>query len=327
VSVGCIAEIDALDKAVLVVISPIVVILLITLFFVVPLRIMDSRDFSDHDKLRHRREELRIQFVRLALFTVFLFYPHLSSVVFGVYNCIDVGGTSLLVADVGIICGQTRQMSYAVGMIGFVLLYPIGIPCIYYFMLRTRRRNRELRSPKSLVMLGFLYNAYSDEAWYFELVDMTFKLCVTSGLPFLPHHLELKAAMLSVCAYLMIVLFAKPYVRKGDDRLQILVLAELVIMAQVGVILSIEGNYGEIIDHLLSMFLISLTILCFIVFCVMAFRNCLKTVRASMRRRHIKQTNGEGTTISLTFSTDPERISASYNPRSPASTKSPTTMI
>ena len=90
----------------------------------------------------------------------------------------------------------------------FLLLYPIGIPLIYF--LRLRKLRTELRNPVTQLELGFLYLAYSEPFWWFECLDMFFKLSMTSVVVFLPNQMELTAGMLICAAYLIWMLLFNP---------------------------------------------------------------------------------------------------------------------
>ena len=133
---------------------------------------VQNNDVADSNYLRHSRLLRNKKFVKIVLFTIFLLYPHVSSVIMGVYNCIPVEGVSYLVGDFSvrrvifvsfhscgssshvcaftpvimlitrmrlllfqIICGDSKWNTYAVAMLVFLLFYPIGIPGFYYYKL------------------------------------------------------------------------------------------------------------------------------------------------------------------------------------------------
>lgn len=291
-SLSCLAPIDHLTKSLIIGLVPIGLILLIVVFFVLPLQIMDLRDYRDEDTSRWRREEMRVQFCRLSLFTVFCMYPHVSATILNVYNCVPVGNLSLLVEDVTVVCGSERWQSFALMNMLFVLLYPIGIPLMYFVILYKWHRKRQLRSPHTLVIAGFLYNAFSDQMWYFELIDMAFKLGMTALIPFLPHRFELPVACCAVTLYITMLLLLKPYVRKGDDRMHLLTLCELYLFCLVGYIISVEGAYTEAVDALLSTLLISIMFALVLAFVTMSLRNCKKLWNFRQRKMRLKANLG-----------------------------------
>lgn len=68
------------------------------------------------------------------LFTLFLLYPGLSSKVIGHFHCINVDGTSYLMADMTISCSDHEYLSflpYAIFMtilVGFLFM----VLCLFY---------------------------------------------------------------------------------------------------------------------------------------------------------------------------------------------------
>lgn len=105
--------------------------------------------------------------------------------------------------------------------------------------------------PDIRVALGFLYDAYTAKLWWFEIVDMANKLFLVSIVGFFPPDWQLGLAMVRpvtvtclhgvttppqawTVGYLMVLLLAKPYVRKGDDRLHLLVQLEIYLFLLAG---------------------------------------------------------------------------------------------
>ncbi len=54
--------------------------------------------------------------------------------------------------------------------------------------------------------------------WYFEMIDMLHKFIMTSMLGFVPNDVQLPFALSVNIAYTIIILFVKPYKRKGDGK-------------------------------------------------------------------------------------------------------------
>ncbi len=89
-SIDCFSGFDFLEKSLFVGIMPIALAIVLYLMYFIPMRIADRNDNSDSDKMRHRRLMQNKKFTKIILFTVFLLYPHVSSIILGVYNCIPV---------------------------------------------------------------------------------------------------------------------------------------------------------------------------------------------------------------------------------------------
>lgn len=288
-SIGCATNFDYYWKAVITGLIPVAVFILLLIGFVVPSVLLERREkYTDADTKRLRGRRMRAQLMKLILFTVFLLYPHVSSSVLGVFNCIEVEGVHYLMNDFSLICFDERWNSWALPCIVFVIAYPIGIPLAYFFILR--RNKGKFQDVDTIVAYGFLYEAYQDDAWFFELLDMIHKLILTSLVPFLPNNMEMAANMIIIILYMQIILVLQPYVRKGDDRLHQIVQTELCLLAMLGWTLgSLEtSNLDPTLDYLISILLIILTVFLLLAFLVMTLRNSFKLVQLVRRLRRKK---------------------------------------
>ena len=162
-SLGCATRFDYYGRAVIVGCIPIVVMVLIVCFFFLPMYCMDRKDMSDSAKFRDARKVSRRKFWKITLFTAFLLYPHVSNMVLGVYNCIEVEKTYYLTQDLNLLCLDDRWKVYAAICSVFSLMYPVGIPLFYLNQFKKYRSR--MREPGVFLQLGFLYGAYSDHAW------------------------------------------------------------------------------------------------------------------------------------------------------------------
>jgi hypothetical protein len=156
------------------------------------------------------------------LFTVFLLYPNVSSTILNMFVCKDIEGQCVLLCSAAVdtprLMDVRRQGVRAARFLAHLLqpaLVPLhgrhdhhghhlpagsshhhtgalphapacaqGIPAVFlYFLHKYRKR---LREPGVRVQLGFLYEAYTPNLWYFEVVDMLYKLIMTSLIGFIP---------------------------------------------------------------------------------------------------------------------------------------------
>jgi len=115
--------------------------------------VANRRDFNDDDTQRRRRREWLHKTYRLALFTLFLLYPGVSSSVLAMFTCHDVEGTYYMLSDIRVLCLDARWYRYLPVAVMALLVYPIGIPGLFYALL-SRFRHR-LRDPTIATSLGF----------------------------------------------------------------------------------------------------------------------------------------------------------------------------
>jgi hypothetical protein len=122
---------------------------------------------------------------------------------------------------------------------------------------------------------------------WFEMADMLHKLTLTSLLFFVSDELQMPFGMLVTTVYTILILYFRPYVRKGDDRLHLFVQIELFLVIQAGFILFTTA--GTTLDYetdvLLSAVLITVTIALVLIFLLMAFKNIRKMLRQRERKR------------------------------------------
>merc|ERR1712194_352659 len=172
--------------------------------FLIPVRFCSRHDMSDDSNRHMAYKVLYIKFDRLVLFNVFLLYPHVSSYIISVYNCRTIDGVNYLVADFSVLCSSVEWQNFALYNIPFLVLYPVGIPVFYMYKLSKMSRSGVLNLPTSRAAYGFLYEAFFNKYWYFELVDMLFKLLMISIVPGFGGAFEMQIAMGVVCLYLLV---------------------------------------------------------------------------------------------------------------------------
>lgn len=123
------------------------------------------------------------------LFTLFLIYPSVSSLIIRLYSCHNIEGLSYLKADYEILCDSEEWRFRALWNIAFVLLYPIGIFVLFAAVLV--KYERRLNDMEVMIQFGFIYGAYQRSCWWFELLDMSHKLFMTSIVSLIPSELAL----------------------------------------------------------------------------------------------------------------------------------------
>eukprot|EP01006_Ploeotia_vitrea_P035745 TRINITY_DN65931_c10_g3_i2.p1 TRINITY_DN65931_c10_g3~~TRINITY_DN65931_c10_g3_i2.p1 ORF type:complete len:506 (+),score=273.25 TRINITY_DN65931_c10_g3_i2:97-1614(+) len=253
-SVDCVVTTNFYDKYIITVVTPLLLFVIVLLVFLVPLYVKHIWRQDDFELKRAARMRSTRKFWKLVLFTMFLIYPGVSSIIFRLYLCREVNGTEYLLSDFSIQCGSDEWLRYAYFNLVAILLYPIGIPAFFYFMLQ--RNRKQLHLPGVRVQLGFLYEAYSPQLWWFEMVDMLNKLVMVSFIGFFPRAFQLPAAMLISVAYLLTIMLLKPYIRKGDDRLHLFAQTEIFIIMLGAYTLDLFGELDDEADVVLSTVLI-----------------------------------------------------------------------
>lgn len=73
-----------------------------------------------------------------------------------------------MVADFNVRCFDDRWDTYMWIGIFMIIVYPFGIPFTFWRILF--RNRRKLGEPDVRAKMGFLYDAYHYEVWWFEMV-------------------------------------------------------------------------------------------------------------------------------------------------------------
>ena len=231
------------------------------------------------------RKRSRRKFWRMLLFSLFLIYPGVSSVVLRLFVCTKIQDTYYLRADFRLECYTTEWSYYAITGIFFIAMYPIGIPLFFMYMMK--RYRYRLHEDGVKAELGFLYDAYDHEVWWFELADMLHKLSLTSLIAFAGIDAQLKVGAAITTVYTITILCVRPYKRKGDDRLHLLAQAEILLLLVVGLTFHEKFDNDESVDIAMSVVLIISYLLFHLVFAVQVGRSIRKLIR--MRREKRRQ--------------------------------------
>jgi len=201
----------------------------------------------------------RRQFLKLCFFTLFLTYPSISSSILSYWVCKPVGNQYYLVTDFSLFCYDDLWWHYLPFAVIMAIIYPCGVPFGFFLLLWSNRGSLASVSVKQ--RLGFLYEAYFIDVWWFELVDMIHKLFLTSILLFFSSTFQLPIALIAVIGYLMIILLKSPYVHRVNDRFHMLVQTTLFcILLSASVLQQTNQIISGAADILLSTILIILTI-------------------------------------------------------------------
>jgi hypothetical protein len=234
--------------------------------FYVLVYVINRRDFSDDATHREKRLHWRRKATRLVLFTLFMIYPGVSSYILNAFACRKVADTYYLLVDFNLICYDARWDGYAAWAGFCIALFPIGIPVAFFLLLL--KNKAKLQTPEVGMSLGFLYQAYSLDVWYFELVAMGFKLFLTSMLLFFPAKAQMPLAMTACIIYLIIVLLKRPYAHAIVETTEIVSVSCLANIFFSGFVLFTLGHpgVGSLIDVLMSILMIAVTLVVIVLF-------------------------------------------------------------
>jgi len=221
-SAECYSAIDYYSTWTATVIFPALVLFLMLIFWVIPRHfyLCCYRHMTVQQNIRSKMRSWQ-----LALYFLFLIYPSVSSTVIYHFVCKDIvtyeKTYSYLVKDLRVECYTDKWYTFAYVAIPLVLVYPIGIPAYFFYLLYKHRD--DLNTDRRIqAQFGFLYMSYRDETWWWELVDLTHKLFQTSLLSFFPDDVRLPVGMALAILYMISILIFCPYVSKANDAFSLL---------------------------------------------------------------------------------------------------------
>ena len=247
---------------------------------------IDSLIISFDYKLERRK------FWKIILFTLFLIYPLVSAMIFKFFICIEVNEVLYLQIDMSIECYDDLWFNQLYYVLTMIVIYPLGIPLFFYYFLNRYYQQHRLHDLEIKMQLGFLYEAYQTQYWWFELIEMSYKLLMSSFISFLPFDYQMKTAIMLTILYLIYHLYTMPYLRSSDDRLQLLSLIEIFLLITVAhLIVTLGVNYDNDANTImvLSIILITLTSSVFIAFLILSIQSIDRMIYKYISQNKEKQ--------------------------------------
>ena len=179
--------------------------------------------------------KLRDKYMNIMLFISYLILPSVTTTIFQIFLCTDVDPNNedtyqydyYLTADMAMECGTDYYKKWVAYASVMILVYPVGIPCIYYYLLRKHSyaivyqdkvSEKELEEAKRI---GFLWQAYEPGFWYWEIVECTRRIMLTAVLSVVSPGSSTQNLFGIVLAlfYIRIYGFYRPYEEDSDDAL------------------------------------------------------------------------------------------------------------
>jgi hypothetical protein len=183
-------------------------------------------------------ERYTSRLITLWFWIILLIYPAVSRVVLEAVNCRTLDrGQRFLVADYSINCNSSYYTSFLPLIGPALVLYPIGIPLLFFLMLKFKRNVHPWDEN-----LSFLYKTYRPEFWWFEVYELLRKLVLTGLIIFVMSGTATQIAIAciicacSICIHLRL----RPYEEYFDDILQGFSLAELLVMTYCALLLKLD---------------------------------------------------------------------------------------
>ena len=206
--------------------------------------------------------KLATVFRRLILWLCLVFYPSICSIVLSVFNCRNFGESGVwLRVDNDINCENESYTVFVVLASMGVVIYVLGVPGLFYYAIKNRHEPVWSSSAK------FLHHGFVNAWIYYEIVDLTRKLLITSVSQFVaspssPSQVLFMLVVNSMALFLQSS--ARPYLHPNDSNLSVLLTSVeccffLIALIMVSGINESEGySSSHIFNTLVAMLVFSL---------------------------------------------------------------------
>jgi len=177
------------------------------------------------------RENIQVQAWKLLLFGSFIIYPSVSATILKVWHCRQIEDSYWVVADYRLRCTgpdgtDPEWLTNALIALGAFFIYPVGVPLFYIYQLKNNQAalyDKEHPEHEAVeAKFSFLYAAYEEQAWYWEVVMLLQKLLLTGLLIFIKPGTVSQLA----CGFVISIIFfiihvrTNAYIEDVEDDLQ-----------------------------------------------------------------------------------------------------------
>eukprot|EP00953_Heterococcus_sp_UTEX-ZZ885_P008669 5174-Heterococcus_DN1.PRE.7 len=198
----------------------------------------------------------------------FLIYSTVSATVFQTFACDTIDDfasqkTSYLRADYSIQCGTSKHTLYKIYASFMVIIYPLGVPALYAWLLWCNRdKLRTATTDSSVHMLSrhkdaslrstrFLWKSYTARMYYWEVVECMRRLLLTGAVVFIAPGTSAQAAIACILAVVSMVtaVYFRPHADTLDGTIYLvgamIIFLSMFLSLAMKVDISSETHYNQ----------------------------------------------------------------------------------
>jgi hypothetical protein len=256
-SAGCILRVSFYNKLLITTLAPIVVAVVLGLIHLRVRHVYRTVNAIRHPATQRQKssrtdalEHAKAKHTSAFLTFTFLIFSTVSTVVFQTFACDDLIGTnqSWLRTDYSVSCDTDIHDVYEAYAAVMIVIYPIGIPALYAYLLwrhRARLNPTTANSSKATTALNnngsqqqctnnvdtrandatldtisFLWSPYKQQAYWWEVAECIRRLLLTGVLVFILPGTAGQSAVACVFSVLTLIVFAKvsPFADRTDFK-------------------------------------------------------------------------------------------------------------
>ena len=213
-SAGCVFDVDFHDRILVATIGPIV-----ALGFLACTYTAGSRMNRGDTVVLQRIDDKHMSMV---LLLTFLVYSNVSSVLFKAFACESLeDGLNYVRSDYRIECDSSKHIGFQVYAGIMIVLYTIGIPVFYSFILFRDRDILEIEgSSKSsrIDLISDLWEPYRPKVFYYEIFECFRRIMLSSVVVFIYPNTSAQIAITLILSFAFVVISeaVSPYVSPWD---------------------------------------------------------------------------------------------------------------
>jgi hypothetical protein len=283
-SLGCLAKIDFYQKLLIMTLGPFVLAAALAATYATVRYNNTVQAVVNYTSQRtvvpartSRLEKALAKHYLVFLAMTFFLYSTVSTTVFQTFACDTIDDsattkTSYLRADYSILCGTAKHSAYKVYAAFMVIIYPLGIPALYAWLLWSNRLKLSSNNDASIRMLTrhkdvslrstrFLWKSYTARMYYWEVVKCMRRLLLTGAIVFIAPGTSAQAAIACVFAMLSmaIALYCQPHADTLDGR--IYTVGTVIIFLSMFLSLEMKANVSNETQYSQNVFAVVLVIL------------------------------------------------------------------
>ena len=202
-------------------------------------------------KVNYTTESARTRLYSFLFFIVYSIYTGVATKMFILFKCEEIQGTWYLMADYRITCYDDEYNRYRTLAVLGIIVYVFGILFgILGLLFYNKKYLHETNCPedemyKHLQMVkqfGSIYEDYTENNFYFDLVDLARRLLLTGGLILVGEqsNTQIFLGALLCVIWLMLVTVRRPYAAYWDNILSIVLSLQLVLIMLCGMALEMN---------------------------------------------------------------------------------------
>ena len=218
VSFGCIVKTDYHLKLLYSTLTPIILSLLIFLYYRLNLPHLGG------DEKFHHLDTCMAFF----LAQTYLIFASVSTTLFKTFQCDRYGDDSkfYLVEDHQVDCNSPKHKFYELYAALMMIVYPFGITALYTILLFRKKESllsEERDKDKSLYKIAFLWEMYEPRVWWFEIFECARRLSMTEMLVFVDPDSPTQIVVAILNSIVSIVMYSHllPFETDSDDSLAV----------------------------------------------------------------------------------------------------------